>query len=156
VLRALAKKQRKVSGLRRMPARTKDRQLAVRRVAVGDRRAEGAFVGSYRLQRTAECHRRGTLDVDILLDIQTTSARRRIEMEINSATTHLARIRYRTWAKKKRALRLRLSGTILNPAPDETLELVSRPSRQLRRYASAAERDRYGDMPFRVISCRIR
>ena len=88
VLRALAKKQRKTAGFRQMPARIKDRKLAVRRVRCRHGCAwAGAFVGSYRLDRSPECHQQGTLDIDILLDIQTTSTRRRIEMEINSAST---------------------------------------------------------------------
>ncbi len=156
VFRAVAKKQRKVAGSRQMPTRIKDRKLAVRRVRYTDACGAGAFVGAYRLDRSSQCHRQGTLNLDILLDVQTTSTRRRIEMEINSAKSHLARIRFRTWAKKKGLLRLRLYGTIENPAPEETLELVSRPSKQLRRYASALERDQYGCLPFRVISCHIR
>ncbi len=154
--RAIAKRQRKVAGLRRMPAQIKDCELAVRRVRVTDASMAGAFVGSYRLDRPPQRHQQGKLDIDIVLDVQTTSTRRRIEMEINSPTAHLARIRFRTWAKRQRPLRLRLSGTIANPASDETLELVSRPSKQLRRYASPSERERYERIPFRVISCHVR
>ena len=128
VLRAIAKKQRKTSGFRKMPARIKDRQLSVRRAAVATDGGAGEFVASYRLDLSPECHPRQTIDIDILLDIQPTSTRRRIEMEINSASTHLCRIRFRTWLKKRGPLRLRLSGTIPNPAPHQTLELVSRPA----------------------------
>ncbi|MFZ1011431.1 MAG: hypothetical protein WAN65_31630, partial [Candidatus Sulfotelmatobacter sp.] len=156
VLRGLAKKQRKVAGLRRMPAQIKDRELVIRRVSFSAASADGAFVGSYRLERLPQNHRQVKLEVDIVLDVQTTATRRRIEMEINSASSHLARIRFRNWVKTRGPLRLRVSGTIVNPSSDETLELVSRPSKQLRRYASTSERERYGNLPFRVISYHIR
>jgi hypothetical protein len=155
VLRAIAKKQRKVAGIRRMPARIKDRELSVRRVRCNRRDTPEAFVWSYCLDRPVECRRQGTLDINILLDVRSTSTRRRIEMEINSASTHFCRIRFRHWIKKQGPLRLRLSGTIVNPAADETLELVSRPSKQLRSYANASERERYERVPFRVITCSV-
>ena len=69
VLRAIAKKQRKTSGFRQMPARMKYRQLSVRRAAVATDGGAGEFVASYRLDFSPECGQHGKLDVDILLDI---------------------------------------------------------------------------------------
>ncbi len=155
VLRGFVKLHRKTIGTRRLPARVKDRELAVRRVAGNTSSAAGSFVDSYRLETPPESPRNGTLAVDIVLDVQAPAMRRRIEMEINSGDAHLCRIRFRHWAGKKRPLRLRLSGTINSLVAGETLELVSRPGKQLRNHAGASERERYDRLPFRVISCRL-
>ena len=52
VLRAIAKKQRKVAGIRRMPARIKDRKLLVRRVRCNRRDTPEAFVADFQLVST--------------------------------------------------------------------------------------------------------
>lgn len=155
VLRAIAKKRRKTAGQRQLPRRPRDNELVVRRLRNAAASATD-LVASYRLERSPNLGDKGTLEVDIVLDLPATSVRRRIEMEINSAGAHLCRVRFRPWAKPGEPLRLRLSGTIDNAPPDEPLELVSRPGRQLRRYASTEDRERYDLLPFRVVSCQLR
>ena len=154
-IRAIAKQHRKISGNRQMPAKSKDRELSVRRIAATDRGDSGSFVKSFRLVSPPDCRDKPSLDVDIVLDIQPPPSRRRIEMEIGSADTHLCRVRFRKWAKSDEPLRLHLSGTIQNLAGNAQIELISRPSRQLRSYASESERQRYESLAFHVVSCKV-
>ena len=155
VIRAIAKKVRKLSGRRHLPAKAKDRELSVRRVAVEGVRDASTFVTSFRIVSPPECKKKSNLDVDIILDIKPPAARRRIELEIGSVDTHLCRARFRKWAKNDAPLRLHLSGTIDNPPTDSDLELISRPSRQLRSFASEEEKQRYESLAFRVVSCKV-
>jgi len=155
VLRGIAKKQRKVSAARQTPAAPRDRTLRVRRIPGAGAYEPGEFVKAYRRPSPRECENKAALDVEIVLDVQPSPSRRRIEMEINSAHDHLGRVRFRKWSASDRPLRLRVSGRIPNPSCDSEIELVSRPSRQLRSFATESERDRYGSLAFRVVSFRV-
>jgi len=155
ILRGLAKKHRMISGKQQMPAKAKDRELAVRRVGVVVAADSELFVKNFRLISAPESSGKGNLDVDIVLDVQPTTSRRRIEMEIVSGETHLCRVRFRKWNMHDGPLRLHVTGTIEKPPAGSDLELVSRPSKQLRRFATEAERQRYDSLPFRVVSCKV-
>jgi hypothetical protein len=155
LMRAMAKKYRMISGNRHMPTKAKDRLLAVRRVAAKKESNASSFGQVYRLDLPENHCNRSDLKVDIVLDLQPTASKRRIEMEICSSEAHLCRIRYRKWNSRQEPIRLHISGTVPNPSAGSELELISRPSRQLRRHASEPERARYEPLAFRVVSCQV-
>jgi len=155
LMRAITKKYRKLSGNRHMPSKAKDRLLTVRRLAAKSAAESSSFGQVYRLDMPVHPRARADLKLDIVLDVQPTASKRRIEMEICSAEAHLCRIRYRKWDNRQGPIRLHVSGTVPNPTAGSELELVARPSRQLRRHASELERAKYESLAFRVISCHI-
>lgn len=160
VMRRFAFKQRRKSCFRHMPARPKDRILCVRRLDAIDHCDSGSFVKSYQLKSRSDCKDSPTmLYVEIVLDVQPPSSRRRIELEINSADAHLCRIRFRKWARRKWSQedgpwRLHFSGTVHNPTVNSKIELVSWSSRLLD-HAFESENERYESLAFRVVSCKV-
>jgi hypothetical protein len=114
-----------------------------------------SFVETYHVVCPPDCRQKSVVNIDLVLDVQPTTTNRRIELEINSAVAHLCRIRFRKWATQKGTLRFQVTGSIHKSSQQEELELVSRPSRQLRSYASEAELERYGCVGFRVVSCKV-
>ena len=97
------------------------------------------------------------LTLDLLVDPTALPIHRRMEWEINTPTSHVCRARYRRWFRRRpKGLLLRLSGLIAEIPIGEELLFESRPCRQLRSYASAEEKARYGCVPFQVVSWRFK
>tara|TARA_A100001391_G_scaffold29931_2_gene16052 strand:+ start:781 stop:2247 length:1467 start_codon:yes stop_codon:yes gene_type:complete len=157
IVRGITKKCRKVKGARLMPAQPKDRLLKVRRISYSATSpiSPPPLVTSYSLGRPRHASDSPTRKVEIVLEIEPTTARRRFEWEICSPDTHHCRGRFRTWTLRETPLRLHLSGVIRCPSADCELTLMSRPSRQLRDFASELEKQRYNEPAFRVLSCQV-
>jgi hypothetical protein len=160
MLRGVAKKYRKISAARSLSARPRDQTLRIRkmvaaRLPVDEPATTGAFVRSCRLNCPPDRRHDTRVRIEMVLDVQPSLTSRRIELEINSAVEHLCRIRLRKRAGQQGPLRFLVTGSFPNVSSVEELELVSRPSRQLRSYASDAERDRYDSVGFRVVSCKV-
>ena len=95
------------------------------------------------------------LRVALLVKVGIPPVRRRVEMEINSAERHIARLRYRTFIHADGTRLLRFDGTI-RPEPGETLvTLEARPSRQFRDWRDEATVATYGALPFQLLSAEI-
>ncbi len=157
-MRWIVKKQRKRLARRQAPGPRQDRLLRVRKIWSGKSRVgqtDRDFVTTCLLSTREKWPSRAAIHVELVLDIEATACRRRLELEINTPRQHLCRIRFRNWVRRDRPWRLRVTGTIPPAAADSQLELVSRPSRQLRSYASEAERQKYERLAFRVVSCRL-
>jgi hypothetical protein len=93
--------------------------------------------------------------LSVVVEIAVPSAPRRIEMEVNSTSRHIAQLRYRQLRKQKGLIRVRYAGDVrLGPA-DSDLAIEARPIRQVREMESAAAFLRWGALPFRVVAAQI-
>lgn len=95
----------------------------------------------------------GRYSVDISLAVDMPGVRRRVEVELNGAASHVTRLRARDLWRRKGWFRLRFAGSVhLDRAGPLLLEM--RPSKTLRG-ASPAEIARYGLLPTRLLSISI-
>lgn len=157
VVRGLAKVIRKRSGARHAAARPAEIRLHIRRLpTLESGETPGGFVRSFELPFDPQVSADGEVDIQLVVDIEPYDGRRRVELEINSADTHLCRISYRRWLNGHGPVRLGISGRVRAAGATLPLKLVSRPSRQLRPGATSEQRQRYGSLAFRVVSCDLR
>lgn len=157
VVRGLAKMIRKRAALHHTTRPPADRTLNVQRlVAAAAKDACGEFVKSFELPLSPQVCQAGEMDVQMVVDIEPFAGRRRVELEINAADTHVCRIRYRRLLSGSGPVRLKISGQVRAASAKPPLTLVSRPSRQLRPQATSQQHTRYDSLAFRVVSCEIR
>jgi hypothetical protein len=145
--RAVAKHLRKRIARREMPGAA-DRALAVKRIAMAAPADRTDLALDQRISVPAGC--RGPVRFRTLLLMAGSPVRRRIELELNAASRHVCRIRYRKRTSSARPLALLVEGTIDLPADAASLVLTSRPSRLLR-HAAPAQKARYDALPFRSL-----
>lgn len=90
--------------------------------------------------------------LEIIIECDFPAAARRVELELNTADTHLAQLRYRKLDRKAGARKLVFRGTL--PVPTSTLILQSRASRFLRANTSQADIEKFAAVPISLISIR--
>lgn len=102
------------------------------------------------------CRGARTLDVHAEVLVELPRVRRRIEMELNTASgLHLARIRTANWMLSRRHVRLRITGTVDLPEPQTHLLLEARPARLIRNTRDKDGLRRYGALPFTPLSTSL-
>ncbi len=96
------------------------------------------------------------LSLSLLIEIAVPPLARRIELEINSASRHLARLRYRKLGKSGGSLILRYEGDVRLDPSERIVTIEGRPIRQLRETEGGASQARFGALPFRLLSAETR
>jgi hypothetical protein len=84
------------------------------------------------------------------------NTRKRVEFEINGSQIHVCRARYRTWTGRKQTIVLEIKGSLTVPHEEPALVLESRPIRADRGLDDPRSMERYGPLPFRVMSLELR
>ncbi|MCQ2005405.1 nucleotidyltransferase family protein [Rhizobium sp. NRK18] len=92
----------------------------------------------------------GWFDLVAEIDVEAPAVRRRMELELNSATRHVVRLRARKWRRSEGWLRIRFAGTVWLAPDDGELTLESRPGKFLRQGETGPLADRYRALPFVV------
>ncbi len=156
VLRGGAKKYRNWKSRRSRAPHLPVRMLRVKKLASVEASDQSSMVKSWALPALKKTDSSRNLSVEIVIDVNPSKVRRRIELEINSPREHVARARYYYWMRTSRkAVRLQLSGFLGQSNASDELALSSYPSRQLRSYASDEERAKYDSVPFRVVAYKV-
>lgn len=151
-LQGVARLLRKRAAGQEMP-RAPDRLLAVRSVAASDGNPSPPTVE----QRIAIPPKLGAGPVHFhaVLRLAVPPVRRRIEFELNTATRHICRIRYRKWTRAAQPITLVIDGEI-DIRPGETeLILMSRPARLVRGDGGPARKARHDALPFSSIALEL-
>ena len=90
--------------------------------------------------------------LDVTVRIVLPPVRRRIEMEINGAALHVARLRSMVISRAGGERVLRFRGKVKPDGLGQKLTIEARPSRQFRTWDNAAAVATYGALPFQLIS----
>jgi hypothetical protein len=93
----------------------------------------------------------GTRALEVVLRIRMPDSRRRIELELSTASRHLARLRYLKTGKQSGPRDLTFRGKVDLSAGEDALVLESRPSRNFRFWRDAQVTNDYGALPFSVV-----
>jgi len=96
------------------------------------------------------------LELRAVVCLAVPKTRKRVEFEINGSHVHLCRIRYRTWTGRKQVLVLEIKGNLTLPDEEPALVLESRPIGGGRGLDDPGSMERYGPLPFRVVSLEVR
>jgi len=94
----------------------------------------------------------GEMMLDVTVRIVLPPVRRRIEMEINGAALHVARLRSMVISRAGGERVLRFRGKVKPDGLGQKLTIEARPSRQFRTWDNAAAVATYGALPFQLIS----
>jgi hypothetical protein len=94
----------------------------------------------------------GDMMLDVTVRIAVPPVRRRIEMEINAAGRHIARLRSIALSRSGRERVLHFCGKVTLDGTSPALVLEARPSRQFRQWDNEATVATYGALPFQLLS----
>lgn len=99
--------------------------------------------------------RTGEMMLDVTVRIVVPPVRRRIEMEINAGSGHVARLRSMVISRAGGGRVLRFRGKVTVDDTGRPLVIEARPSRQFRNWDNEAEVAAYGALPFQLLSARF-
>jgi hypothetical protein len=97
----------------------------------------------------------GDMMLEVTVRIGVPPVRRRIEMEINAAGRHIARLRSVAISRSGGERVLHFRGKVTLDDTSETLVLEARPSRQFRQWDNEATVATYGALPFQLLSANF-
>jgi hypothetical protein len=97
----------------------------------------------------------GEMVLDVTVRIAVPPVRRRIEMEINAAGRHVARLRSMVISRAGGQRVLHFSGKVTLDETRQVLVLEARPSRQFRTWDNEAAVASYGALPFQLLSAKF-
>jgi len=152
---AVARRNRRHAERRFM--RRPDRHLQARRV--GRRQptpSRSEPLTRYRFDIPAAAPGGTGLQLRAVVCLAVPKTRKRIDFEINGSKVHVCRIRYRRWTGGKQMLVLEIKGDVTVANEEPALVLESRPIRGGRGLDDPRSMERYGPLPFRVVSFEIR
>jgi hypothetical protein len=117
------------------------------------RRKEGVPSASFVLSQAIACPATtGDMMLDVAVRITVPPVRRRIEMEINAAGGHVARLRSIAIIRSGKERVLHFRGKVALDGTGQALVLEARPSRQFREWDNPATVAAYGALPFQLLS----
>lgn len=100
--------------------------------------------------------RPGASTIELILQVDAPPARRRIEFELTTEKRHIAVLRYRKLSRSSGLREIKFSGPVELEADEPQLFIQSSAQRAPRQLNSQEEVERYGAVPFAVLSSRIR
>ncbi|CCV03730.1 conserved hypothetical protein [Mesorhizobium metallidurans STM 2683] len=106
-------------------------------------------------QTTPYLEMTGDVMLEVAVRISVPPVRRRIEMEINAAGRHVARLRSVVISRTGGERVLHFRGKVTLDGESQALVLEARPSRQFRQWDDEATVATYGALPFQLLSARF-
>ncbi|UDL86848.1 hypothetical protein LGH82_16595 [Mesorhizobium sp. PAMC28654] len=97
----------------------------------------------------------GDVMLDLVVRIDVPPVRRRIEMEINAASRHVARLRSMAISRSGKERVLHFRGKVTLDGARQAFVLEARPARQFREWNDAATVAAYGALPFQLLSAKF-
>lgn len=97
----------------------------------------------------------GDVMLDLVVRIGVPPVRRRIEMEINAASRHVARLRSKAIIRSGKERVLHFRGKVTLDGARQAFVLEARPARQFREWNDEATVAAYGALPFQLVSAKF-
>jgi hypothetical protein len=116
---------------------------------------EGGFATSHELSLAGGAGRTANARLAVEVEVEAPRRARRIELEINGLTRHVARLRFRCLRGRDTALLLRFEGRAGLDRGDLPLRIESRPLRQIRDWESAEDAAPYRALRFRLLGFSV-
>ena len=121
--------------------------------------AKPASSSQYSTSHAIELSTNGLRDepmfVSILIEMEAPPKSRRIELEVNSKSGHIARLRYRYLLNFGGPVVLKFDGAARFNSADHFATIEARPIRQIRKWEDKETALRFGEIPFRLISFEL-